>query len=149
MKDVYGYDKKVVSDGLVVSEFASLHIGGAVGMLQGCTGSYGRQVNAMFEAGSSTIYLTNGNSQGQLQANCAVGKKGFLSGIASSLANCGRVETMSVNLLGGNRCSIGSTGGFTFAGAMINNITFGFATGQEAVTEGFTMILPHMGKKGA
>jgi hypothetical protein len=147
MTDVYGYNKKVESAGIMTSEFASLNIGSAVGLLQGCQGSYGRNVTAMFEAGSSTMYLTNGNAQGQLTANCAVGKKGFLSSISSALGNCGRIEAMSVNLLSGGRCSAAGTGGFTFEGGVINNIQFSFATGTEAVTEGFTMIIPAMGKK--
>lgn len=147
MNDLYGADRQVETAGLVTSEFAQLMIGGVVNLLQGLNGSYGRQVNAMFEAGTNKIYLTNGQAQGQLTANCAIGKKGFLSGISGALDKCGRVDTMSVNLLSGNKCSIGATGGFVFEGAVINNIQFGFTTGQEAVTEGFGMIVPHMAKK--
>lgn len=147
MPDIFGYDKKVESNGIVLSEFAQLNIGSSVSLLQGCTGSYGRQVNTMFEAGSSTIYLTNGNSQGQLTANCAVGKKGFLNSISGALGNCGKIESMSINLLPGGKCSVGASGGFEFQGASVTQINFGFATNTEAVTEGFQMIIPSMSKR--
>lgn len=150
MTDIFGYEKNTSASGTIItSEFASLSIGGRVSLTQNVSGQYGRQVRTMYESGSSNVYFLHGNSTGNITCSAAVGSKGFFNALNSTLAKCGKVDSISVDILPGGKCSTstGGKGGLTFSGGMVEGLQFAFQTGLEAVTEGFTIMVAEMNKK--
>jgi len=143
-QDIFGYEKDFKDEGQIISsQFAALSISGKVSLLQNVRGNYGREVRTMLESGSSNVFFVTGNSQGNVQASAAVGAKGFLASIKGQLnTGCGALKSVAVNLIDG-RCTK-SSNGLTFTGAHIRDYEFGFTTGADAVTEGFSMVVAGM-----
>ncbi len=140
MIDFFGHEKTVkANDQIITSEFAAFSANGRVSLVQSVQASYTRDIQPVFEAGSSTIYYLSGNSQGQISVNAAVGKKGFFTNFKNIKSTCGKIDRVSIDLLSGGRCAVGASGGVTFTGAMAEGFQIAFTAGPVAVTEGATI----------
>lgn len=137
MIDFFGHEKTVkANDQIVTSEFAAVSANGRISLVQSVQMNYSRQISPMFEAGSSVLYYLQGNSEGQITVNSAVGKKGFFANFRDIKGSCGKIDRVSIDLLSGGKCSVGSSGGITFAGALAEGFTVAYTAGPVAVTEG-------------
>ena len=137
MIDFFGSEKTIAANGAIItSEFASLSANGAMSLVQSVQMQYNRPITTMFEAGSSTLHFIGGNSEGQITINSAVGKNGFFENFRNLRSTCGAINLMSIDLLPGGACSVGTTGGITFSGAMAEGFSIAFQAGPVAVTEG-------------
>lgn len=145
MIDFFGHEKNVKpNDQIITSEFASFSANGKVALVQSVNASYNRQIQPMFEAGSSVVYYIQGNSEGQITVNAAVGKKGFFANFRSLKGTCGKIDRVSIDLLSGGGCSVGASGGLTFSGAQAEGFTVAYSAGPVAVTEGATIRVASM-----
>lgn len=145
MIDFFGYNKTVAPIGqIVTSEFASVSANGQMSLVQSVQMQYNRNINSMFEAGSSTIYYIGGNSEGHISLNAAVGKSGFFKNFRNLQASCGQVTPMTIDLLTGGACSVGGTGGVSFTGALAEGFSIAYQAGPVAVTEGATIRVASM-----
>lgn len=142
-QDFFGTERTFKSKAeIVTSEFAALSIDGRVGLVQSVQGNYQRDIRQVMEAGSSTIFFTFGPATGDLTVNKMVGKAGFFAALSKGLANCGIIQSASVNLLPGNKCSVVSAqAGLKFGQTIIRGVNFSYATGPEPVTEGVSMLI--------
>lgn len=150
MIDFFGLDKTIeANQQIITSEFASLSAGGLVSLVQSVNMNYSRQLQTMFEAGSSTVFYISGNSEGQLSMNAAVGVSGFFTNFNNLAAKCGAIDKVSIDLLPSGACSVGTTGGVTFSGALAEGFQVAFQAGPVAVTEGATIRIPFMNIRAA
>jgi hypothetical protein len=137
MIDFFGYDKTVLANNqIITAQFAAVSANGQMSLVQNVQMNYSRQIQPMFEAGSSTLYYLQGNSEGQLSINSAVGKKGFFANFRNVAQNCGQINQVSIDLLAGGNCSVGTSGGLTFSGALAEGFSVAYTAGPMAVTEG-------------
>lgn len=85
--DIFGYTRDRAGQMLMSSDYAALHLnssgadGTKLGLLQQVGANYAHRVEARFEAGSSELYWTAGQSMGQVNAGRLVGDVGILQGI--------------------------------------------------------------------
>ena len=135
--DFFGFEKTVKTDGQIITgNFASISANGAMALVQSVNASYNRQIISMFEAGSSTLYYLNGNSEGQVTINGAVGKSGFFKNFRDIASSCGAINKLSIDILSGSKCSVGGSGGITFSGGLAEGFNIAYQAGPMAVTEG-------------
>lgn len=145
MTDFFGYNKEVKSgDQLASSEFALLTVGTQQSLVQSVQASYGQQIRPLFEVGSPSIYWVGGHSEGQISVSRLVGVNGFLRGLRNVGANCGRVTPVTIQLSGGGACFANASGGLTFDGAILENVSFNLNSGQIEIVEGFTVRVANM-----
>lgn len=132
--DFFGSNKTVkANDQIVTGELCSLSIGGKVALLQSASASYGRQIQPMFEAGSTTTYYISGNSEGTIEANAAVGKSGFFKNFGS-LGNCGKIDKLGFTLGSGGACSVSAGGSLSFTNGLVESVSIQLQAGFTAVT---------------
>lgn len=144
MADIFGYSREVQSDSIVSSDFAKISVGGQIGLVQQFNATYQRRIEPRFEVGSSNLYWVHGQPQGSIQLSKLVGTGGLLEGI--SLEQCGKIDSVSLDITGGGACAPGGQGSLSFSGAMVQSINFVAQASNLDITTGVTILCAEMTK---
>jgi hypothetical protein len=149
--DFFGYNRDVKPNGAIAtSEFATINIGGKMGLVQSVSAAYQQTVQARFEAGSPTLYWLTGQPQGTISIARLVGQSGLFSGFAKLQNNCGGViDGISIALDGTGGCAVNQIRGgasLTFGGGVPESVNVSFSAGMLEVQEGATIRCATMNK---
>lgn len=132
--DIFGNSKDIKTPGAIMTaEYAALNISGGVSLVQSVQASYSRQLNTMFEAGSSTVFYMQGASEGKIEASAAVGKAGFFQNLKTG-DGCGEIKGVAITAKG-KGCFTGA-GTVNFNGALAESFNIAYKAGPEAVVNG-------------
>lgn len=148
--DILGYNRTVKADGEVLtSEYAVLSMsgGGAISLVQQAQGQYGHKIQSVFEGGTANMYYITGQPEGQISFARLVGRAGLGTFLRNGAGGCGALTTLAVSLNGSGACAnISASGGkgYSFSGAMIENIQFSYSTGDLQIQEGAALRVAHM-----
>lgn len=136
MPSIFNTTRNVTNQGdMASSEYAAITVGSQISLGQNVSGTYGRQIQTVYELGRPEIYWISGHEQGQMSVARLVGKNGFFDAIAST--QCGAINNLKIDL-SSSTCSKGS-GGLAFDGAMLESVTFGMQSGTLEISEGMSM----------
>ena len=131
-RDIFSYTGDVKEKQIVAARNAALDLGnGRVALVQSMEGSYGHQVQPVYEAGSSSIYFVNGNPQGTFSYSTLVGTQGWFAGFPMSGA-CASLRTINIDLISDNpECDVQVTmhNNVKFEGAILTQVSFSIQAG--------------------
>ena len=103
-KDIFNYDVDVKEKQIVAARNAALDLGnGKIALVQTFQGSYGHQVEPIYEAGSSSVYFVNGNPSGTFAFTTLVGTDGWFANILDANGKaCADLKTVNIDLTNAN-----------------------------------------------
>lgn len=146
-KDIFGIERTTKSSKeLGSSEFAVININGkSPSLVQALQYSYGREVNPVFEVGSSSVFFQGGRATGQVSMSRLVGKQGFQALIEGADEKCGEIGAITVQLRGG-QCKAAPAGRsrITFDDAMLTSVGGELSAATANITESAQMLIAGM-----
>lgn len=125
------------------SEYALVTLGGRTELGQSVTGNYTRQIQTIFEIGSTGIMWISGHEQGSLAFSRLVGAQGFFSGWNPD--GCGEIKPVAINLSGGP-CVAVARGGLGFDGTILESYNFALQAGTLEITEGVNLRVANLSR---
>ena len=144
MRDVFSYDNNIKTQGQVASsDYARVSVkqgGGRNALVQSVDVSYRQQIEEITQVGSTQIYWLPGRPSGNISISSLVGSEGFF---ADWKAPCGKLDTASINVEGGN-CDFTGQGSLFFKGAVVESLTANLSTGRQTITQGAQVRVANM-----
>lgn len=136
MQDVFSYDNNIKTSGQVASsDYARVSIkagGGRNALVQSVAVSYNQKIEEITQVGSTQIYWLPGRPSGNINISSLVGSDGFFS---DWQAPCGKIDTASISIDGGN-CDFTGGGSLFFSGAIVESLNANISTGRQTITQG-------------
>ena len=145
MKDFFGNKRPVLTTGQIASsEFAVIKVGNnsREALVQSLNVSYNRQVETITEVGSTAIHWVPGRSSGTFTISKLVGNEFF----ENWETECGIIESLSVNVTGGN-CGFTGGGAVSFTGGVLVNVGFSLSAQSLQITQNATVNFASMSKR--
>lgn len=142
MQEIFGHDREVQSAGQILhADFCALHVNDEpVSLVQEANLSAQRQVNMVFEAGTSNVHVLAGRPVGALQVSRFVGINGIFAGLLEGGA-CAQLENVSINTRGGNECSANVSQSLILDGIFINGLGIQWGAGPLEVRDTFSALV--------
>jgi len=144
MQDVFSYDNNIKTEGQVASaDYARVAVkagGGRNALVQSVNVTYRQQIEEITQVGSTQIYWLPGRPSGNISIQSLVGAGGFF---ADWKAPCGKIDTASISIDGGN-CDFTGTGSLFFSGAIVESLTASLSTGRQTITQGAEIRVANM-----
>lgn len=148
-RDFFSYTGDVKSKQVIAARNAAIDLGaGKIALVQSVQGSYGHQVQPVYEAGSSSVYFVNGNPQGQFSYTALVGTQGWFAGLPTTGA-CATLRTINIDLISDNpECdaTVTSSSNIKFEGAILTQVSFQIQAGQLQISNSGTFTCAKMMK---
>lgn len=152
--DIFGYTRDRAGTMLMSSDYAALHLNSAgasgtkLGLLQQVGANYAHRVEPRFEAGSSELYWTAGQSMGKVDAGRLVGENGILQGIEFDRdPNNNRKGSMAgIDFKLGVPALARQT--IRMAGCIAQGLTISFGAGELDVRESLSILVARLEKVG-
>jgi hypothetical protein len=134
MADLFGYNRTGNAIGQVASsEYASVNVGGKLALVQSVNVTYTQQIDEVKAVGDSNVYWIPGRPSGTINVSKLVGQGSFFQGW--SAGQCGRIDSLSINV-GGGVCGFSSGGGgLSFTGAVVETFSLEMSSQAHTVTE--------------
>jgi hypothetical protein len=142
-EDFFGVDRTVTPSGsIATSELGtiSLNNGANLTLVQSVTWQYQQQVNPMFEAGSPTLYLVQGQSQGNVDVTRAVGDGGLGTQLKAA-SGCGVLIPVTIGLDGTGCANISGKNALKFGGGVARQYGGSISTQGLSVTENLSIFV--------
>jgi hypothetical protein len=135
-EDFLGYDRSVKAKEILSADFAKLQFGDEKAKLvQSVSGTYGHQIQAMYEAGSSALYWVNGQPSGSLQISRVIGSKGWFYLFNGTNVACTLLEPITVKL-DGDTCNLSTERDtIKLEDSILESISFSYGAGDLKITE--------------
>jgi len=144
MRDVFSYDNNIKTSGQVASsDYARISVkqgGGRNALVQSVDVSYQQQIEEVTQVGGTQIYWLPGRPQGRIGIQSLVGSGGFFS---DWKAPCGKIDTASIRVEGGN-CEFQGTGSLFFKGAIVESLNTQLNTGRQTIAQGANVRVANM-----
>ena len=148
MADIFGYNQEVKAGEIVASKDVIVQIdSGRTALVQSVQGTYQHQVQPQFEIGSSTMYLVNGQPQGNLTLSTLVGKSGWITGLLSGKPACGDMSSLKFTISNSDcNFSVGSPI-LRFEHALAQSYSFAINSGQLTITQSASFVCGKLTKR--
>lgn len=146
-RDIFSYTGDVKEKQIVAARNAALDLGGGrVALVQSMEGSYGHQVQPVYEAGSSSVYFVNGNPQGTFSYSALVGTQGWFAGFPTAGA-CASLRTINIDLISDNPAcdvQVSMHNNIKFEGAILTQVSFSIQAGSLQISNSGTFTCAKM-----
>ena len=144
-KDIFNYDVDVKEKQIVAARNAALDLGnGKIALVQTFQGSYGHQVEPVYEAGSSSVYFVNGNPQGSFTYTTLVGTDGWFANIIDAKGKaCAELKTVNIDLTNANEVcdvQVSMNTNLKMEGVLLQQIGFSLQAGGLRIENNGTFI---------
>lgn len=144
-KDIFNYDVDVKEKQIVAARNAALDLGnGKIALVQTFQGSYGHQVEPVYEAGSSSVYFVNGNPQGTFTYTTLVGTDGWFANIIDAKGKaCAELKTVNIDLTNANEdcdVQVSMNTNLKMEGVLLQQIGFSLQAGGLRIENNGTFI---------
>ena len=144
MRDVFSYDNNIATSGQVASaDYARVSVkagGGRNALVQSVDVSYQQQIEEVTQVGNTQIYWLPGRPMGRIGIQSLVGSDGFF---ADWKAPCGKIDTASISIEGGN-CDFEGQGSLFFKGAVVESLNANLSTGRQTISQGASVRVANM-----
>lgn len=144
-KDIFNYDVDVKEKQIVAARNAALDLGnGKIALVQTFQGSYGHQVEPVYEAGSSSVYFVNGNPQGTFTYTTLVGTDGWFANIIDAKGKaCAELKTVNIDLTNANEdcdVQVSMNTNLKMEGVLLQQIGFSLQAGGLRIENNGTFV---------
>ena len=127
MRDVFSYDNNIATSGQVASaDYARVSVKAGGGR------------NALVQ--SVDVSYLPGRPMGRIGIQSLVGSDGFF---ADWKAPCGKIDTASISIEGGN-CDFEGQGSLFFKGAVVESLNANLSTGRQTISQGASVRVANM-----
>ena len=129
MRDVFSYDNNIATSGQVASaDYARVSVKAGGGR------------NALVQSVDVSYQQLPGRPMGRIGIQSLVGSDGFF---ADWKAPCGKIDTASISIEGGN-CDFEGQGSLFFKGAVVESLNANLSTGRQTISQGASVRVANM-----